>query len=193
MADHEREVKWREKIVMAFDGSASGDSTALIGCTLDGHLFVVGLWEHPADDPRWRVPREDVHAAVDSAFLTYNVLELACDPWGWRSDLEAMARRHGQRRVIEYNTGAAQRMAPATDRLYQAVATGTCSHDGDPRMAAHVGNCVAKATPLGDLVSKDKKGSPRKIDAAVAAIVAFDRVAWHTRKRSTGTRRAVVL
>jgi len=41
---------------------------------------------------------------------------------------------------------------------------------------------------MGDLVSKDKKGSPRKIDAAVAAIVAFERAAWHT----TGRRPSVV-
>ena len=61
--------------------------------------------------------------------------------------------------------------------------TGGCSHDGDARFAAHVGNAVAKATPMGDLVSKDKKGSPRKIDAAVAAIVAFERCAWHQTNR----------
>ncbi len=194
VADRDREVAWRERVVLAFDGSASGDSTALVGCTLDGHLFVIGLWEHPADDPRWRVPREEVDAAVDVAFTRYDVLELACDPWGWRSEIEGWAKRHGQRRVIEWNTGAAQRMAPATDRLYQAVATGACSHDGDARMAAHVGNAVAKATPLGDLVSKDKKGSQRKIDAAVAAIVAYDRVAWHqAKRRHNGPRRVVVL
>jgi phage terminase large subunit-like protein len=195
VADPERQVPWRERVVLAFDGSASGDSTALVGCTLDGHLFVVGMWEHPADDPRWRVPREEVDTAIAEAFRTYDVLELACDPWGWRSELEAWAKRHGQRRVVEWNTGAAQRMAPATDRLYQAVVTGTVSHDGDARMAAHVGNCIAKPTPLGDLVSKDKKGSPRKIDAAVAAIVAFDRAAWYTKRRgrNNNERRAVVL
>lgn len=61
-------------------------------------------------------------------------------------------------------------------------------------MAAHFGNCVAKATPMGDLVSKDKKGSPRKIDAAVGAIIAFDRAAFHAgRKRKPDGRRAVVL
>lgn len=84
-------------------------------------------------------------------------------------------------------------MAPATDRLYQAVVTGACSHDGDERLAAHIGNCIAKTTPLGDLVSKDKRGSPRKIDAAVAAIVAFDRAAWHQGRRSGGKQRIVVL
>ncbi|ODQ85326.1 terminase large subunit domain-containing protein [Mycolicibacterium holsaticum] len=186
-AHPERSIGRRERVVLAFDGSASGDSTALVGCTLDGHLWVEGLWENPGD-PRWRVPRETVDQAVDMAFDRYDVIELACDPWGWRSEIEAWANRHGEKRVLEWNTAAAQRMAPATDRLYQAVATKSVTHDGDPRLAAHVAHCVAKRTPMGDLVSKDKRGSPRKIDAAVAAIVAFDRAAFHatkpTRKRT---------
>ncbi len=174
----DRPVGARERIALAFDGSASGDSTALVGCTLDGHLFIVGLWENPGD-PRWRVPREDVDRAVDMAFAKYDVAELACDPWGWRSEIEAWAKRHGERRVVEWNTAHAARMAPATDRLYQGVVTRTVTHDGDSRLAAHVAHCIAKRTPLGDLVSKDKRGSPRKIDAAVAAIVAYDRAAFH--------------
>lgn len=183
----ERTVKPRERVVLAFDGSASGDSTALVGCTIDGHLWVEGLWENPGD-PRWRVPRADVDIAVQMAFQRYDVAELACDPWGWRSEIETWAKRHGEKRVLEWNTANAQRMAPATDRLYQAVVTQQVSHDGDPRMAAHVAHCVAKSTPMGDLVSKDKRGSPRKIDAAVAAIVAFDRAAFHAthRKRRRG-------
>lgn len=176
-----------QRVILAFDGSASGDSTALVGCTLDGHLWIEGLWENPGDQ-QWRVPREDVDAAVDVAFEKYDVLELACDPWGWRSEIESWAKRHGEKRVLEWNTAHAQRMAPATDRLFQAVTTNTVTHDGDPRLSAHIAHCVAKRTPMGDLVSKDKRGSPRKIDAAVAAIVAFDRAAFHltksTRKRA---------
>lgn len=193
IGDPDRLVLFGERVWLAFDGSASGDSTALVGCTADGHLWVEGLWEAD-DDPLWRVPREEVGAVVDEAMVKYDVVELACDPWGWRSEIEGWAKRHGRRRVVEFNTGAAQRMAPATDRLFQAVVTGNCSHDGDERMAAHFGNAVAKPTPLGDLVSKDKKGSPRKIDAAVAAIVAFERASWHrARKRNPSARRVVVL
>lgn len=181
-----REVGRREKVVLAFDGSASGDSTALVGCTVgpDPYVFLVGLWEDPEPNKRtgWRVPREEVDRAVADAFKRYNVLELAADPWGWRSEIEAWSKRHGERRVLEWNTAAAQRMAPATDRLYQAIALGEVSHDGDERVNAHFSHAVARSTPLGDLVSKDKKGSPRKIDAAVAAIVAFDRAAWHVKR-----------
>ncbi len=182
-ADEHRVVRPGERVVLAFDGSASGDSTALVGCTVgaDPHLFVAGLWENPGD-PRWRVPRGEVDQAVDVAFDRFDVAELAADPWGWRSEIEAWAARHGEQRVVEWNTAHAARMAPATDRLFQAVTEQTVTHDGDPRMAAHVAHCVAKATPMGDLVTKDKRGSPRKIDAAVAAIVALDRAAFRTRK-----------
>lgn len=176
-----RTVQARDRVVLAFDGSASGDSTALVGCTLDGHIWLEGIWENPGD-PRWRVPRQDVTNAVDVAFAKYDVVELAADPWGWRSEIEQWAQRHGERRVLEWNTANGSRMAPATDRLYQAVVTRQVTHDGDPRMAAHFAHCVAKSTPLGDLVSKDKRGSPRKIDAAVAAIVAYDRAAFHQQK-----------
>lgn len=189
LADVERVVPDRSRVVLAFDGSASGDSTALIGCTVgpDPHLFVVDLWENPGD-PRWRVPRGDVDRAVDLAFDRYDVVELAADPWGWRSELEAWSERHGAKRVLEWNTAHAQRMAPATDRMFQGAQDGTFTHDGDGRLAAHVAHCVAKPTTLGDLVHKDKKNSPRKIDAAVAAIVALDRAAYH----STRPRRRAV-
>jgi len=178
-ADPSRVVADHDRVVLAFDGSASGDSTALIGCTVgpDPHLFVVGLWENPGDQ-RWRVPREEVDHAVALALQRWDVVELACDPWGWRSEIEQWAKLHGESRVLEWNTANAQRMAPATDRLYQAVTGGRITHDGDATLAAHIAHCVAKPTPLGDLVSKDKRGSPRKIDAAVAAIVAADSAAY---------------
>lgn len=174
----------KEKITLGFDGSASGDASVLIGCTVkDPHLFVLDMWENPGDN-RWRVPRGDVDRAVDLAFQKYNVVELACDLWGWRSEIEAWADRHGEKKVVEYNTAFAKRMAPATDRLYQAVVNQQVTHDGDPRLRQHFNNTVAKSTALGDLVAKDRRNSPRKIDAAVASIIAFDRAAFHASNKA---------
>ena len=185
-----QDVPGGSRVVLAFDGSASGDSTALVGCTVgpNPHVWVEGLWENPGDS-QWRVPRGDVDLAIDTAFDRYDVVELAADPWGWRSELEQWAKRHGERRVLEWNTANAHRMAPATDRFYQAVVGRQLSHDGDHRLAAHLAHAVAKRTPLGDLIAKDKKNSPRKIDAAVAAIVAFDRATYNTNTKRR--RRAV--
>ena len=184
LADPTRVVDRGERVVLGFDGSASGDSTALIGCTVgpDPHLFVVGLWENPGDK-RWRVPRSQVLDRMAWAFQEYDVVELAADPWGWRTELEDMAERFGADRVTEWNTGYKARMAPATDRMYQAVTERALSNDGDPGMLAHFTHCVATSTSVGDVITKDKRNSPRKIDAAVAAIVAFDRAAYHTRKK----------
>jgi phage terminase large subunit-like protein len=175
----------REKVVLAFDGSASGDSTVLVGCTVADppYVFVVGIWANPTPNKAgWRVPREQVDQAVHEAFKRFNVVEMACDPWGWQSEIQGWAKRHGERRVIEWNTAHAARMAPATDRLYELAMESRVENDGDPRMSAHFDHAVAKATHLGDLISKDKKGSVRKVDAAVAAIVAVDRAAFHASK-----------
>ena len=179
------------RVVLAFDGSASGDSTALVGCTLEDppHVFTVAVWEAPGDDPRWRVPRNEVAAMIDAAYDRWKVVELAADPWGWRTELEEWTARHGGT-VLEWNTAHAGRMAPATDRMYAAISEGRITHDGNESLAAHMGNAVAKRTPMGDLVSKDKKTSARKIDACVAAIVAHDRSAWH--RANPANRRRVV-
>ena len=185
LAAPEVTVAPRQRVVLAFDGSASGDSTALVGATLGPrpHVFLAGIWQNPGD-PRWRVPRSEVDVRVREMFDRYDVVELAADPWGWRSEIETWAARHGERRVLQWNTANAQRMAPATDRFYAAVTTGGLTHDGAEELAAHLGNAVAKSTPQGDLIAKDKRGSPRKIDAAVAAIVALDRSAHHTTKKN---------
>ena len=172
------DVQPRTRVVLGFDGSASGDSTALVGCTVtDPHLFVLGVWANPGR-LSWRVPRAEVSEVVEAAFARYEVVELAVDPWGWRSEIETWSARWPGR-VVEFNTAAAQRMGPATDRLFQAVAEGGITHDGDERLAAHIAHAVAKATPHGDVVTKDKRMSTRKIDAAIAAIIAADRAAYN--------------
>lgn len=186
VADRDRVVERGAKICLGFDGSASGDSTAIVGCTIEAkpHLFVAGVWERPATARDWRVPRLEVDERIRDLFEEFNVVEFAADPWGWRTELETWQRDFGARRVVEFNTAYRKRMAPATDRLYQAVKEHSFTHDGNERMAIHVGNAIAKSTPQGDVIEKDKKQSKRKIDLAVAGIVAFDRAAFHNRKTS---------
>ncbi len=173
--DASRLVPDGSDVVIGFDGSYSGDSTALVGCTVgaDAHLFVVGAWENPSD-PRWRVPRDEVDASVAAAFDRWTVRRMACDPWGWRREIEAWESAYGDEVVVEYPTNSVARVAPATDRLYQAVQEQGVTHDGDARLATHIGNAHTKATTYGDVIVKDRRGSARKIDLAVAALIAFD-------------------
>lgn len=167
-------------IVLGFDGSASGDSTALVAATVSEipHLAVLGLWEK-SDDPRWRVPRGDVMNTIREAFARYDVVTLNADPWGWRSELEQLTDEFPGR-IVEWPTNQVSRMAPATDRFYAAVTTGQLTHDGNPRLTSHIMNAIAKSTAAGDVIVKDQRhGRKRKIDLAIAAIVAVERSAFH--------------
>ena len=190
-ADPERIVSRREPVVLAFDGSISDDSTALVACTVERphHIFTVSIFEK--DEDRWRVPRHLVDAEVERAFERLNVVELACDPWHWASEIEGWKARFGDR-VIEFPTNAVARMGPATDRLRTAVMEGTVTHDGDEALARHVRNAVVKSTAYGDVIVKDRRGSPRKIDALVAAIAATDRAAHHAARPPKRKRMLVV-
>jgi phage terminase large subunit-like protein len=174
------------RVVFGFDGSYSGDSTALIGCTVPDEgelpvLWVEGLWERQAGDADdWRVPVDEVMATVADAMGRFQVAELACDPSLWRSELEQWEAMWGD--VVMRIPPTTARMAPACNRFYSAVADGMVTHDGDPVLARHLANAVTKVTPQGTTIVKDGKSSPRKIDAAIAAVMAHDRAMWHSRQ-----------
>jgi phage terminase large subunit-like protein len=172
------------RVVLGFDGSYSDDSTALVGCTVpEGDddvpgLFVVAVWESAGKPPGWTVPREEVDAQVDAAMRRWDVAEFAADPPKWESEMERWEERYGEV-VVRFDTFSRARMAPACNRLYAAVTEGRLAHDGSEVLGRHFGNAVTKQTPQGTVIVKDSKSSPRKIDAAVASVVAHDRAMWH--------------
>ena len=68
-----------------------------------------------------------------------------------------------------------QRMTPATTGLFEAVVNGQVTHSGDPRLARHIGNCTLKEDARGTRLTKDRKHSTRRIDLAVATVMAHAR------------------
>ena len=119
---------------------------------------------------------------VDLVCGAFDVVELACDPHRWRTEIEEWVARHGGDKVLEYPTNVHSRMAPATERFFSAVRDRRLTHDGDPILTRHVLAAVTKPTQWGDTVQKDRRMSPWKIDAAVAGIIAVERAAWHRRQ-----------
>jgi phage terminase large subunit-like protein len=65
-------------------------------------------------------------------------------------------------------------MSAACDRFYGQVVNKTLSHDADARLAQHLANAIVKETPQGALITKDRRGSKRKIDLAIAAVLAME-------------------
>jgi phage terminase large subunit-like protein len=185
LADTKREVGDGERVFLGFDGSFAQDSTALVGVTADRHIFVVGLWENPGR-AGWRVPRDQVDETVAGAFARYDVVTMKCDPPYWQSEIAEWRARYGATRVLDFPSFSVPRMAPACTTFYSAVMEDQLSHDGDPRLARHVANAVVKSSPYGDVITKADKMSPAKIDAAVAAVVAFSEAALFRPVRRSG-------
>jgi phage terminase large subunit-like protein len=79
--------------------------------------------------------------------------------------------------ILEFPQTSA-RMTPATSRFYDAVVNRSLSHSGDAQLAEHIGNTVIKDDARGARLAKASKHSSRRIDAAVAAVMAFDRAAY---------------
>jgi phage terminase large subunit-like protein len=164
------------EVVLGFDGSFSGDCTALVAVTVDPrpHVHLVALWEAPEGARDWRVPVLEVEDTIRDACRRWRVLEVAADPYRWQRSLELLDAEGLP--TVEYPQSPA-RMGPATSRLYSAVVDGLLTHDGDQRLARHVANAVLKQDARGARLAKEHKDSKRRIDAAVAAVMAHDRAA----------------
>jgi len=176
----------RDQIVLGFDGSYDNDSTGLVGCTLDGHLFVLGAWEKPESEPGWIVPRDEVDWAVDEAMQRWSVVELAADPNGWHREVADWEARYGEPPVVRWNPKQIAMVAAACSEFYSAVLNQHLSHDGDLRLQRHLSNATVKETPDGAYITKDGRRSPRKIDLAYAAVIAYSRAMYHAQQQGGG-------
>jgi phage terminase large subunit-like protein len=169
----ERTIPDKADVVLAFDGSFNNDSTALVACSVgpDPHLQVVDAWESDGSLD-FQVPVLDVEETIRSACRRWKVREIAFDPFRWARSLQILDSERLP--VVEYPQSPA-RMTPATSKFYEAVVNQALTHDGDPRLARHVANAVLKVDARGSRLSKIAKHSERKIDLAVAAVMAHDR------------------
>ncbi len=178
-------------VVLAFDGSYSRDSTALIGATVEDtpYIWAEAVWERPFDgegrpDVSWRTPRGDVEDAIEQAMERYDVLELAPDPPGWHKQIEEWEQTYGEI-VVRFETNQPKRIGPACDNFKQAAADRELSHDGSEVIRRHLGNCLEKDRN-GHKLAWKPPDSPHKIDAAIGAIVALERATWRHMNQPSG-------
>lgn len=188
-SDAAKVVADREQVVLGFDGSrrrAQGvtDATALIGCRVsDGHLFEVEVWEQPAGKADWEVPTSEVDATVRGAFRRYNVVGLYADPAKWESYIAAWEAEFGRRLRVKASRdhpmewwmtgGRAVQTVRALEQFHSAVVDGELTHDGSSTLMRHVLNARRRTSRSGLQIAKEHPDSPRKIDAAVAAVLAW--------------------
>lgn len=183
VADRTRRVGPDEPIVLGFDGAWTGDTAGLIGCTVTPphHLFVVDAWEPDVlGNP---INAYEIETAIAKAFSDYNVIELAADPHEYRREIATWIEQW-PKRVEAWPTNSLKLMVPACREFYEGVVQRFLTHDGDARLARHIGNAVVKTDRFGMRITKD--ATPMKIDLAVAAIIAYDRARNAKPRRARG-------
>jgi phage terminase large subunit-like protein len=165
-------IPYGSDVVLGFDGSFNGDSTALVVESLDRRVqAVAGHWEKPEGArPDWKVSQDEVEAVIRKAFTTWKVRELVYDRRIWHQLFERLEDEGYP--VVEMPQGLD--MVDAAQRMYEAIAAHRVHHDGDPRLARHYGNTVGRQTAGGVRVQKEHQDSTRYIDLAVASIMAHD-------------------
>lgn len=179
-----------DTIVLGFDGSrhrsdAVADATALVGVRVaDGHMFTLGVWEQPDNNRDWWVPTAEVDATVREAFRRFKVTAFYADPaadWrsfvaGWERDFnDKLTVKVTRDHPIEWWMGGQNltKTVRATDQMYSAIQHKELSHDGGASMTRHVLNARRRSTRVGIQIAKEFPESPRKIDLAVAGILAW--------------------
>ena len=164
--------------VLGLDGSFSGDATIVTYATIEDvpQVGIVGAWEKDTQihDDTWRVDVLEVEETIRQFVKANpNVKEIACDPYRWTRTMQVLQDEGYP--IVEFPSTNARRMVPACQKFYDAVVDGKMIHDGNPLLARHLDNAVVKIDNLGPRIVKENRASQRRIDAAVAAVLAFDR------------------
>lgn len=180
-----------EMITLGFDGSrkrARGvvDATALVGCHVPtGYVFQIAVWEQPEGPAGkdWEVPRPEVQAAVRAAFERYHVVGFFADPARWETEVAGWEAAYGRRLIVKATTqhpvqwwmtgGRLGQIVKAVEATEHAIRDAQLVHDGAFELTRHALNARRKETPSGITISKEHPDSRRKIDAAVAMVLAW--------------------
>jgi hypothetical protein len=179
-ADPEHVVPDGAIITLGFDGSKTGDHTALVGCEVEtGHLFTVAVWD-PANEPDGEINRLKVDAAVAGAFKRYDVVGFYADRSPWESYVDKWAEQYGDqlcakvsvKQPVEWNSASGKATTEAQQSFKAAILDHDSTHEGSATARYYVLNGRAFTGTHGVYVGKENRNSARKIDWLDAAILA---------------------
>jgi phage terminase large subunit-like protein len=152
------------------------DSTAVVFAQRrpDGHLHAwCKLWVPSADQP---VDVTDVMGYLRDLAKRFKVEAISYDPRFFDVPAKMLSDDHLPMVQIDQSV---QRMTPIVGNLRELIVRGEIHHDGDPALATHVLNAMARVNDRGFTLQKSK--SRGRIDGVIALALAVDR-ALHARK-----------
>lgn len=177
--DKDKVVEPGELIAMGFDGSKTQDHSALVGCRIsDGHLFTLGVWVPPKDR---EIDRDLIDARVEKAFVDYDVVAFYSDVHPWESYIDKWEATHADTLCAQVSTrhpiawdmrGKQRETTWAVESFLDAVLERQLTHENDPVTNQYVYNARRRPNNYGVTIGKEFANSSRKIDWAVAAVLA---------------------
>jgi hypothetical protein len=169
-------------IVIGVDGARHDDAFAMVATDIKtGYQWPLCILERPDDaGDEYEHDQRVADAAMVEAMERFQVWRVYIDPQYIEHLVEKWSNRYGPKRIIEWLTYRPKHIAFAVREYAQAVGSGDVRHDGNETFVRHVGNARKRMLTVKDdkerlmhTLSKDSIRSPRKIDAAMAAVVSW--------------------
>lgn len=162
------------KVVVAFDGSHNGDSTAIVLASVSKkpHFQLVRIWK-PGEEADGQVPVLEVEETIKDLAREYEVMEVVADPFRWAGMLQSLDRAGIPVSTFPQDP---RRMSPATADFRAAVNGGLLTHADDPEMNTHVIRAALEESRQGLRIVKPTK--KEKIDAAICVVMGLSRAQW---------------
>jgi phage terminase large subunit-like protein len=177
----EREAEPGSLIAIGVDGARFRDGFGIVGTEIKtGFQFSIGIWERPETAAvDYEHPAEDIDAAMVAAFEDFNVWRVYIDPQ-WIDNLVKIWTARWGDRIFTWETHRNRPMATAVSNYASALKAGDLSHDGDEKLAEHIGNARRRNLRIQDdegqalwVIEKERQDSPKKMDGAMAAVISW--------------------
>jgi hypothetical protein len=178
----EREVAGGSVVVVGVDGARFADALAVVATEVEsGYQWPLGIWERPPNaDDDYEHALDEVDQALEDAVDRFDVWRVYVDPQ-WIDKLVDLWRGRYGSRVFAWHTSRVRPTAWAVRSYAQAINAGDVSHSGDAHFVRHVANARRRTVAVFDddhralyVLAKDRPDSPRKIDAAMAAVLSWE-------------------
>jgi hypothetical protein len=172
-----------ELITIGVDGARFDDAIAAVATHVkSGYQWPLCILERPDDaGDDYEHPLAELDSAVTDAFDMWTVWRLYADPHWIEHIIDGWQNRWGEKRVVPWYTNRDRVIAWAVRAYTEAVAKGDMSHSGDATFERHIANARKKELKIKDdherfmhTLAKDSPHSPRKIDAAMAAVLSWE-------------------
>ena len=180
-----REVTPGSVIVLGVDGARHDDAIAVVATEVEsGYQWPVIILERPDNAPDdYEHDLDMVDGAVSDLVENgrYVVWRGSWDDEYSGHLVEKWYNKFGAKRGVAWHANRQRPIAWAVRRFEEAIGSADLSHDGNPTFARHIANSRKRVlTVLDDrqhqmhTLAKDHLKSPRKIDAAMAAVLSWE-------------------